>query len=67
MNFSYHAGKFLLAPSMILHVIVVFTVYGICTARGLYVLLRVEPEEVRTALVQYYPMHCKIHDTADLY
>ena len=29
--------------------LIVFTVYGICTARGLYVLQRVEPEEVYTA------------------
>ena len=32
----------------------VFTVYGICTARGLYVLLRAEPEEVHTARGWYY-------------
>ena len=30
--------------------LMVFTVYGICTARG-----------------WYYPMHCKNHETADLY
>ena len=41
-----------------------FTVYGICTMQRLYVLPRVEPEEVRG---RYYPMHCKNHDTADLY
>ena len=29
--------------------LMVFTVYGICTVQGLYVLLRVEPEEVHTA------------------
>ena len=29
--------------------LMVFTVHGICTARGLYVLLRVEPEEVHRA------------------
>ena len=49
------------------HEHVVFTVYGICTARGLYVLPRVEPEEVHTAQGRYYPMHCKNHETAVLY
>ena len=26
-----------------------------------------EPEELHTARWRYYPMHCKNHDTADLY
>ena len=47
--------------------LMVFTVYEICTARGLYALPRAEPEEVHTARGQYYPMHCKNHKTADLY
>ena len=47
--------------------LMVFTVYGICTVRRLYVLLRVEPEEVHTAQGRYYPVHCKNHETADLY
>ena len=47
--------------------LMVFTVYGICTVRGLYVIPRVEPEEVHTARGWYYPMHCKNHETADLY
>ena len=29
--------------------LMVFTVYGICTARGLYVLPRVEPEEIHNS------------------
>ena len=44
--------------------LMVFTVYGICTARGLYVLPRAE---VHTARRRYNPMHCKKHETADLY
>ena len=44
-----------------------FTVYGICTTQGLYVLPRAEPEEVHTAQGRYYPMHCKNHETAHLY
>ena len=47
--------------------LMVFTVYGICTAQGLYVLPRVEPEEVHTVRGRYYPMHCKNHETAVLY
>ena len=36
--------------------LMVFTVHGICTAQGLYVLPRVE---VHTARGRYYPMCCK--------
>ena len=45
--------------------LMVFTVYGICTARGMHVLPRAEPEEVHTARAQYYPI--KNHETAVLY
>ena len=44
--------------------LMVFTMYGICTVRGLYVLSRAE---VHTARGRYNPMHCKNHETADLY
>ena len=39
--------------------LMVFTVYGIRTARGLYVLPRAEPEEVHTARGRYYPCTVK--------
>ena len=44
--------------------LMVFTMYGICTALGLCVLPRAEPQEVHTARGWYYPMHCKNHETA---
>ena len=51
------------------HVIVVswfYSVWDMYHAR-LYVLSRVEPKEVHTARGRCYPMHCKNHETADLY
>ena len=60
----------LLCIALVLHIhhcLMVFTVYGICTVRGLYVLSRAEPGEVYTARGRYYPMHCKNQETADLY
>ena len=47
----------------------VFTVYvwDMYRASAVHVLLRTEPEEVHTARGWYYPMHCKNHETADLY
>ena len=44
--------------------LMVFTVYGICTARTLYVLPRAEPKEAHTVRGRYYLMHCKNHETA---
>ena len=51
------------------HVIVVswfYSVWDMYHAR-LYVLSRVDPKEVHTARGRCYPMHCKNHETADLY
>ena len=46
----------------------VFTVYGICTARGLYVLQSVEPEVYIQHQGGTTPCtSCKKHETADLY
>ena len=50
--------------------LMVFTVYGICTARGLYVQVYFRGRSPRK-YIQYeggtYPMHCKNHETAVLY
>ena len=44
--------------------LMVFTVYGICTAQGLYVL----PRAARGSIIQHKgARHCKNHETAILY
>ena len=48
--------------------IIVCTVYGICTARGLHMYFRGRsPRKYMKAQGRYNPRHCINYDTADLY